>query len=139
RIRDRDARAGRDAAAEYGERVAFTRCNVGREADVRAAIAATRRWGGRIDGVINNAAIADPQVGPVEKLSLAKWQAFLDANLTSAFLVTKHALSLLRRVRGAIVNISSTRALQSEPETIAYAATKGGIVALTHALAITAG
>jgi NAD(P)-dependent dehydrogenase (short-subunit alcohol dehydrogenase family) len=139
RILDRDARAGRDAADEYGERVTFARCDVGREADVRAAIRAARSWGGRIDGVINNAAIANPEVGPVEKLSLARWQAFLDANLTSMFLVTKHALPHLRRAHGSIVNLASTRALQSEPETIAYAATKGGIVALTHALAITAG
>jgi NAD(P)-dependent dehydrogenase (short-subunit alcohol dehydrogenase family) len=139
-IVDVDARAGKDAAAEYGEEhVLFRRADIGRERDVRAAIAAAAKWGKRIDGVVNNGAIADPKVGPVERLALARWQRFLDVNLTGAFLMAKHSLRHLRRTRGSIVNISSTRAVQSEPETIAYAATKGGIVALTHALAITVG
>ena len=60
----------------------------------------------------------------------------LQTNLTGAFLMVKHAGPYLARRKGAIVNISSTRALQSEPHTEAYAAAKGGLVALTHALAI---
>lgn len=48
----------------------------------------------------------------------------------------KHALPALRASRGAIVNIASTRAHQSEPGTAPYAAAKGGLIALTHALAI---
>ena len=53
--------------------------------------------------------------------------------------MAKHARPHLRRARGAIVNIASTRALQSEPNTEAYAASKGGLVALTHALAMSLG
>ncbi len=53
--------------------------------------------------------------------------------------MAKHAVPHLRRARGAIVNIASTRALQSEPDTEAYAASKGGLVALTHCLAISLG
>ncbi len=53
--------------------------------------------------------------------------------------MTKHAVPHLRNTRGAIVNMASTRALQSEPDTEAYAATKGGMVALTHALAVSLG
>ena len=138
-IVDTDVRAGRDAVAEYGDRVRFERADVANEAQVRRAVAATVKWAKRLDGVVNNAAIADPKVGPVERLALAKWQRFLDVNLTGAFLVTKHAVRHLRKTRGAIVNIASTRALQSEPDTIAYAATKGGLVALTHALAVSLG
>jgi NAD(P)-dependent dehydrogenase (short-subunit alcohol dehydrogenase family) len=63
----------------------------------------------------------------------------LDTNLTGMFLCTKHALPALRQARAAIVNIASTRALQSEPNTEAYAAAKGGVVALTHALAMSLG
>jgi NAD(P)-dependent dehydrogenase (short-subunit alcohol dehydrogenase family) len=136
---DRDARAGRDAASEYGEHVKFVRCDVAREADVRRAIREAVAWNRRLDGVVNNAAIADPRVAPVEKLALATWQRYLDVNLTGTFLVAKHALRHLRRTRGAIVNLGSTRAIQSEPDTIAYAASKGGIVALTHALAVSVG
>src|SRR5450759_236429 len=53
--------------------------------------------------------------------------------------MAKHAVPHLRQARGAIVNIASTRALQSERNTEAYAASKGGIVALTHALALSLG
>src|SRR5690606_1123816 len=55
------------------------------------------------------------------------------------FLCSKHAIPALRRSHGAIVNIASTRALQSEPHSEAYAASKGGLVALTHAMAISLG
>lgn len=138
-IVDTDARAGRDAADEYGARVMFHRASVAREPEVRRAVAAAVRWGARLDGIVNNAALADPESGPPEKLALARWQAALDTNLTGAFLVSKHAIPHLRRARGAIVNLGSTRAHQSEPDTIAYAATKGAIASLTHALAVSLG
>jgi NAD(P)-dependent dehydrogenase (short-subunit alcohol dehydrogenase family) len=79
--------------------------------------------------------MAGPHDGPVEKLSLARWNRRIAVNLTGAFLMAKHAVPHLRRARGAIVNIASTRAGQSEPHTEAYSASKGGLVALTHALA----
>jgi NAD(P)-dependent dehydrogenase (short-subunit alcohol dehydrogenase family) len=53
--------------------------------------------------------------------------------------MAKHAAPHLRRARGAIVNVASTRALQSEANTEAYSASKGGLVALTHALAVSLG
>ena len=138
-IVDRDRHAGRDAASEYGERVRFVRGDVASERDVRSAISDCVRWGKRLDGVVNNAAIASAIVGPIEKLSLARWQRYLDVNLTSAFLVAKHAVRHLRKARGAIVNIASIRALVSEPDGEAYAAAQGGILALTHSLAISLG
>jgi NAD(P)-dependent dehydrogenase (short-subunit alcohol dehydrogenase family) len=138
-IVDSDRTAGLDAAREYGERVTFVRADVSSERDVRRAVAACARWGRRLDGLVNDAAIADPESGPIEALSLARWRRVLDVNLTGTFLFAKHAAGHLRRARGAIVNLSSTRALQSEPHTEAYAATKGAVVALTHALAISLG
>jgi NAD(P)-dependent dehydrogenase (short-subunit alcohol dehydrogenase family) len=76
---------------------------------------------------------------PVTDLSLDEWRRVLDVNLTGAFLLAKHAAPRLRQAQGAIVNIASTRALMSEPDTEAYAASKGGLVALTHALAMSLG
>lgn len=136
---DADGAAGLDAVREYGEHVMFVRANVASERDVRRAVSACVRWGRRLDGVVNDAALADPASGPIEALSLARWRRVLDVNLTGTFLVAKHAVAHLRRTRGAIVNLGSTRALQSEPNTEAYAATKGAVVALTHALAISLG
>ena len=91
---------------------------------------------GNLNGVVNNAAIANPYTGAVETLALEEWQRFINTNLTGTFLVGRAAIPLLRATRGAIVNIASTRWQQSEPHCEAYAATKGGVVAMTHALAL---
>ncbi|HVK83767.1 MAG TPA: glucose 1-dehydrogenase [Kofleriaceae bacterium] len=138
-LAEHDAAAGRDAADEYGDRVRAFRCDVAREPEVRRTMAAVVRWAGRLDGVINNAGLASPDSGPPEKLTLATWRRVLDVNLTGAFLVAKHAIPHLRKAGGAIVNLGSTRALQSEANTIAYSASKGGIAALTHSLAVSLG
>ena len=138
-IVDRDRLAGSDAAREYGQEVYFVPADVAREADVRRAVASCVRWGKRLDGVVNNAAIADPHSGPIERLRLASWERTVGVNLTGAFLIAKHAVRHLRKHGGAIVNLGSTRAVQSEPDTEAYAACKGAIVALSHALAVSLG
>jgi NAD(P)-dependent dehydrogenase (short-subunit alcohol dehydrogenase family) len=117
----------------------FVRTDVSREPSVRACVRAVVRELGRLDALINNAGIAGPDNGPVEKLALAEWNRRIGTNLTGVFLMTKHCVPHLRAARGAIVNIASTRALQSEPDTEAYAASKGGVVALTHALAMSLG
>ena len=115
------------------------KCDVSREASVRSCVrAVVKRFGG-LDALVNNAGIADPANGPLEKLALAEWNRRIGTNLTGAFLMAKYCLPHLRRRRGGIVNIASTRALQSEPDSEAYAASKGGLVALTHAMAISAG
>jgi NAD(P)-dependent dehydrogenase (short-subunit alcohol dehydrogenase family) len=117
----------------------FVRCDVSREADVRAAVRKVLRRFGRLDALVNNAGLTGPVTGPVEKLALAEWNRRIGINLTGPFLMAKHCVPHLRAARGAIVNIASTRALQSEPLTEAYAASKGGLVALTHALAMSLG
>ena len=65
---------------------------------------------------------------------MEEWERVLSTNLTGYFLCVKHAVPHLRKTHGSIVNIASTRALQSEAHTEAYSASKGGVVALTHAL-----
>jgi NAD(P)-dependent dehydrogenase (short-subunit alcohol dehydrogenase family) len=140
-IGDLDKEAGRACLAEWnvGDRAAFVRLDVSREASVQRWTQAALARYGRIDGLVNNAGIADPHRAPLASLSLADWNSYLATNLTGAFLCSKHALPALAESGGAIVNIASTRALQSEPDTEAYAASKGGMLAFTHALAISAG
>ncbi|MFW6050034.1 MAG: SDR family oxidoreductase [Myxococcota bacterium] len=114
-------------------------CDVSSEDDVRFAFEQTVRSFGGLDALVNNAALTNPDTGPVEELALELWNAAIGTNLTGAFLCSKHAVPHLRMRQGAIVNVASTRALMSEPHTEAYAASKGGLVALTHALAISLG
>jgi NAD(P)-dependent dehydrogenase (short-subunit alcohol dehydrogenase family) len=137
-IADDDAEAGREAEAALAG-AWFVPCDVADEAQVAACVAAAVARGGRLDALVNNAALARPARVPVERLPLATWERTLAVNLTGAFLMAKHAAPQLRSARGAIVNIASTRALQSEPNTEAYSASKGGLVALTHALAVSLG
>ncbi len=140
-IGDLDAEAGHACLDEWqvGERAAFARLDVAREASVRRWIGAAMARFGRLDGLVNNAGIANPHQGSLAELSLQQWNRYLATNLGGAFLCCKHALPLLSRHGGAIVNIASTRALQSEPDTEAYAASKGGLLAFTHALAVSVG
>ncbi|AKO52677.1 oxidoreductase [Marinobacter psychrophilus] len=138
---DLDDTAANEIATAFGDfaNLLYVRCNVADEGDVKLALRQLINWGGRLDALVNNAGLADPVTGAVENLSLAEWQKRLDVNLTGPFLMAKHSVPHLRLTLGAIVNIASTRAMQSEANTEAYAATKGGLVALTHALAISLG
>jgi NAD(P)-dependent dehydrogenase (short-subunit alcohol dehydrogenase family) len=140
-ICDLDADAGRACLHEWdvGQRAAFRRLDVSSESSVKSWIGKALKTFGRIDGMVNNAGIADPDIGSFAELSLARWNQYLATNLTGAFLCSRHALASLQESQGAIVHIASTRALQSEPHTEAYAATKGGLVALTHAMAVSLG
>lgn len=138
-IADNDVEAGREALGELGGAAWFMATDVADEASVAACVAAALAHGGRLDAVVNNAGIARAPRVPVEQLALESWNRQLAVNLTGAFLMAKHAAPHLRKSRGAIVNIASTRALQSEANTEAYSASKGGLVALTHALAVSLG
>ena len=88
----------------------------------------------RLDAVVANAGIMIRK--PLRRLTLAEWHRVLDTNLTAAFLLARAAEKPLRRAHGTIVTIASTRARMSEPDTESYSASKGGLAALTHALAI---
>lgn len=131
-----DEEAGREteaALSDLGE-VRFRATDVALEDSVRSTIQEIAETFGRLDILVNNAAIACNK--PLQQLQLEEWNRVLGVNLTGLFLCAKHSAPLLRKNRGAIVNISSTRSLMSEADTEAYSASKGGINALTHALAI---
>jgi NAD(P)-dependent dehydrogenase (short-subunit alcohol dehydrogenase family) len=140
-IADLDGEAGAEAVQEmaYLGPLRFIPTDVSSEPAVQAAVAQTVQVFGQLDALVNNAGIADPNAGALEHLPLEQWNRVLATNLTGMFLCAKHAIPYLRAQRGAIVNIASTRALQSEAHTEPYTASKGGIVALTHALAISLG
>jgi NAD(P)-dependent dehydrogenase (short-subunit alcohol dehydrogenase family) len=141
-IGDMDVQAGHACLEEWqvGDRALFRQLDVSREASVQRWIKAAFAHFGCIHGLVNNAGIADPHQGPLHELSLETWSRYLAVHLTGAFLCSKHALPALAQAGGgSIIHIASTRALQSEPDTEAYAAAKGGLLALTHAMAVSAG
>jgi NAD(P)-dependent dehydrogenase (short-subunit alcohol dehydrogenase family) len=87
-----------------------------------------------LDALVNNAGINVR--GTAEGLDLQNWDRILAVNLTGAFLGAKYCLPLLRRSRGSIINVSSGAGLVGVPRGPAYAASKGGLIALTRQLAI---
>ncbi|MFT4247374.1 MAG: SDR family oxidoreductase [Pseudomonas sp.] len=141
-IGDLDTEAGKACLREWAlpEHSAFVRLDVASERGAARLAATALAKFGRIDGLVNNAGIADPHVPPLDALDWSEWQRRL-SSLHGAFLCSKHALPALRTAEGggAIVNLLSTRAYQSEPHSEAYAAAKGGLLAFTHALALSEG
>ena len=111
--------------------------DVGLEETAPRAVATLVERFGRLDALVSNAGIMIRK--PLRRLTLTEWYKVIDTNLTATFLLARASEKPLHRAQGAIVTIASTRALMSEPNTGSYAATKGGIVALTHALAISLG
>jgi len=129
--------ADRDPAGVAPAGGRYVVCDVGDEPAVAAlarSIAATEQ---RLDALICNAGFMIRK--PIADLSLAEWNSVLTTNLTSTFLLVREAEALLRAAKGSVVTIASTRAAMSEPDTESYSASKGGLVALTHALAISLG
>jgi hypothetical protein len=125
--------------SEAPSRLLFVETDVKEESSVKHIIERTLNHFGRIDALVNNAGIAQMSYTPMEQTSLEAFKKIIDTNLTGAFLCAKYAAPHLRNTKGSIVNIASTRAFQSEAHTEAYSASKGGLYALTHALAISLG
>jgi len=110
-------------------------CDVGVEADAQRLVDTTEERLGRIDALVSNAGTS--AFRPFGETTLEHWNRVLAVNLTACFVLAQRAAPALRRARGSIVAIASTRAHMSEPDTVAYSASKGGLVALTHSLAMT--
>lgn len=119
------------------ENISFFQTDVSDETSVKKSVFLSAEKFGNISAVINNAAIQIDK--PINELSLEEWNRVIGTNLTGSFLLAKHSVSHLKKSKGDIINIASTRAFMSEANTEAYSASKGGIIALTHALAVSLG
>ncbi|KIL45884.1 SDR family NAD(P)-dependent oxidoreductase [Jeotgalibacillus soli] len=133
---DVDTAKGKEEAAalnEKGYNVIFKTCNVGHLAEVENVMKEIYNESGRIDVLINNA--GKSKFTSIWDVTEDEWDDVLSSNLSSIFFCSREAAKYMKS--GSIVNMSSTRAFMSEPDTEAYSATKGGIIALTHSLAVT--
>lgn len=111
-------------------------CNIAEEADVQAMVKAVVAQFGRIDILVNNAAITDKK--DVLETTKAEWDAVIAVTLTGPFLVTKYVAAemIAEGHGGKIVVIGSTSGFLGRPTAIAYTAAKGGVVNLTRSLAV---
>jgi NAD(P)-dependent dehydrogenase (short-subunit alcohol dehydrogenase family) len=138
-ITDKDRAAGREALAGIKERGTdglFLAGDVSKPAHVARWMNKVVNEFGVPDVLINNAGTMIRK--DVLKLSIAEFDSVIAANLRGTFLCAQAAARLMKKRRqgGVIINMASTRAFMSEPNTEGYTASKGGIVALTHGLAI---
>jgi NAD(P)-dependent dehydrogenase (short-subunit alcohol dehydrogenase family) len=138
-ILDCDARSGNETAADLtGQNphlpVKYLPADLREPREIQNAVDTVRKLHGRVDILVNNAGIERDK--SFEKLTLADWDLVLDVNLRGAFLLTQAALPLFAESGGAIVNISSIHATHAFPDSVPYACSKAGMVALTRNLAL---
>lgn len=138
-LTDVDSHRGERVAQALGAGALFIAMDVADEAQVIEGVAEVLGQFGRLDALVCNAALAQAHQSVLESLDVEQWNRTLAVNLTGPMLLAKHCTPYLRAHAGSIVNICSTRAHQSEPDTESYAASKGGLLALTHALAMSLG
>lgn len=140
-IADIDGEAGQEAlrkVVELGAKGIFVRTDVSQHEEVGRWMDMTSRRLGCPDSLVNNAGIAPS--APFLDLSDEDFDRVIGVNLRGTFLCSQAAARLMaRRGSGVILNIASTRAFMSEPGTEAYTASKGGIVSLTHGMAVSLG
>jgi NAD(P)-dependent dehydrogenase (short-subunit alcohol dehydrogenase family) len=104
------------------------------DADVRSLMKRIGDNHGRLDAIVNNAAV---QVAKgIVDTSVDEWDITMAVNVKAAFLAVKYGHALLAAEGGCVVNVSSVHAIASSPNMAAYAASKGALLALTRALAV---
>lgn len=135
-ILDNDQEAIRDFEHEISDVKMYNTvlCDVANKHQLHRTLESILRQKPAMKYLINNAAVSEFK--PLAELEPEEWDYVLAVNLTSHFLTSKYLEGSLKASNGSIVNLCSTRAFMSEPNTEAYSASKGGVFALTHALAM---
>jgi NAD(P)-dependent dehydrogenase (short-subunit alcohol dehydrogenase family) len=136
---DCDARSGKDAAAELTAKnpslpVRYIHADLQDPGEIQKAVDALRKHHDRVDILVNNAGIEMEK--PLAKVTVNDWDLILNVNLRGAFLLAQAAVPLFPESGGAIVNISSIHATHAFPDSIPYACSKAGMLALTRNLAL---
>ena len=119
----------------FPERGLFIQSDISEPGDLEIIFEQAQRFSPRLHALVNNAAIQIAK--PLLQTSVAEWDAVMASNLRSVFLSMKLAHPLFKVAgRGAVVNVSSVHAIATSANIAAYAASKGGLLALTRAIAI---
>ncbi len=140
-VADIDEEAGQETLAylkTISPQVTYVHMDVAKEEQVKSLIDFTLKNFGRIDVLINNAGIGDNR--SLFDRPMEAWDRVMAVNLRGPYMMAKYAgKALIESGHGAIISLASTRALMSEADTEPYSASKGGILALTHSLAVSLG
>jgi 3-oxoacyl-[acyl-carrier protein] reductase len=130
----REAARAAAVAGELGDRAVGIECDVAREAQVGAAVAAAEAAVGTIDILVNNAGLTRDNI--LLRLAPADWDAVLAVNLTGAFYTTRAVLKgMMRRRWGRIINVTSIVGLTGNKGQANYAASKAGLIGFTKSVA----
>ncbi len=137
-VADIDEKAGNEAVeilVQEGRQAVFAKADVSKAADVEEMIEAAVGEYGRIDVLVNNAAIC--RLSPLTDLTEEEWDSHLNINLKAVWLTSKYAIPhMVKQGGGAIVNIASLSGLKARPFMAAYCASKGGVIMLTQEMAV---
>jgi NAD(P)-dependent dehydrogenase (short-subunit alcohol dehydrogenase family) len=112
----------------------YLKCDLADPIAIEKTIAEITQSVDRMDALVNNAAAQITK--PLTTMTLEEWDLIMETNLRPAFLTVKHSYPMLKRAKGTIINVSSVHAVATSKDIAAYAASKGGLVALTRAMAI---
>jgi 3-hydroxybutyrate dehydrogenase len=124
-----------ELAADFNVRVSYSAADMSKPDAIQGMIEDVLAAAGRLDILVNNAGIQ--HVAPIQDFPLAKWDAILAINLSSAFHTTRAALpAMLANKWGRIINVASAHGLVASPFKSAYVAAKHGIVGLTKVIAL---
>ena len=133
-LADLNEEAVRTVATALGEAAHAVRTNVKLNAEVEAMVRAAVERFGRLDILVNNAGRGS--LGTVVTQDEADWDEILAVNLKSVFLCSKHAIPAMAPGGGSIVNVASNISMVGIRDRAAYVASKGGVAALTRAMAL---
>jgi len=122
---------------ENGGEAVFIQTDLTQPPTIDALVRQTLDVYGRIDVLVNNAAVAGGN-GPFLDIPLEEWKRIIDINLTGTFLCSQAVARQMARdeIRGRIINIGSLDSFIAERHAAAYAASKGGVLMLTKAMAV---
>jgi 3(or 17)beta-hydroxysteroid dehydrogenase len=134
-LTDLNEEAGRQVAAEIGANALFIRHDIANESDWQHVVKTTVEHFGRLDVLVNNAAIL--ALGSIEDTTLELWQKVQKINGDGYFLGCKYAIQAMKETGGgSIINMSSVAALGAMPMFCAYSASKGAVAAMTRSIAL---
>ncbi|WP_373350955.1 SDR family oxidoreductase [Acinetobacter bereziniae] len=134
-VSDRDYDNAKKVAEKIGANAFAVAADVAKSAEVEVMVKAGVEHFGGLDILVNNAGFGT--LGTVVSLEEDLWDSVIDVNLKGVFLCSKFAIpELIRRGGGSIVNLASTISVVGIPDRAAYVAAKGGVAALTRAMAL---